>query len=88
MAAMGTLVLQNCMDLEQDIPVSSREACPVSSYDADNFVSIKVEEVSGVDEEVDPLLLTSPQRKADEREVSCYSMYILLGFIPICMSFQ
>jgi hypothetical protein len=88
MATTGTSVLQNCMDLEKDVPVSSSEACPVSSYDANNFVSVKVEEVPGVGEEEDPLLLTSPQRKANEREVSCYSVCILLGFISICMSFQ
>jgi hypothetical protein len=88
MAAMGTLVLQNCMDLEKDVPVSSGEACPLSSYDSDNFITIKVEEVSGIGEEEDPLLLTSPQRKADEQEVSCYFVYILLVFIFVCMSFQ
>ncbi|PNF42935.1 hypothetical protein B7P43_G11836 [Cryptotermes secundus] len=59
----------NCMDLEKDVSFSSREACPVYSYDANNFVSIKVEEVSGIDEEQeDPLLLTSPQRRASKRE--------------------
>jgi hypothetical protein len=82
------VVLQNCMDLEKDVPVSSREARPIFSHDANHFVSVKVEEVSVIDEEEDPLLLTSPQRKADEREVSHFSVYVLLGFISTCMSLQ
>lgn len=86
MAAACMVVLQNFIDLEKCAPVSTREACPLSSHDDNHFVSVRVEEVSGIGEEEDPLLITSPQRKAAEREVSCSSVYTI-GF-HLHISFQ
>jgi hypothetical protein len=61
------LVLQDCMDSQQDAP----ETCPPSSLDADHSVSIKVEEVSDVEVEEDPLLISSAGIEA-EHAVSCF----------------
>jgi hypothetical protein len=88
MIGMGTVVLQNYMDLRKDVPDSWSQTFPVSSNDANHFIDIKVEDVSAIDEEEDPLLVTSPPRKADEGEVSCFSVYILLGFMSICLACQ
>jgi hypothetical protein len=54
------VVLQNCMDLEKDVPVSCCQTFPVSSRDGNQFMNTKVEEVSDVEEEEDPLLITFP----------------------------
>jgi hypothetical protein len=69
MTAVCTVVLQVCMELVREVPDSSREAC-LTSPDAYHFIDIKVEEVSVIDEGEDPLLVTSPRRKAGKREVS------------------
>jgi hypothetical protein len=52
------LVLQDCMDSQQDAPDSCIETCPPSSLDADHSISIKVEEVSDVEVEEDPLKIS------------------------------
>jgi hypothetical protein len=79
------VVLQNCMDLEKDVPLSWSQTFPVSSCDENQFMNIKVEEVSDVEEEEeDPLLTTFSQIKADEHKVSCMSMC----FISVCLSFK
>lgn len=52
---IGTMVLQNCMDLERDVPGSCRETCPTSCHDANQVMNIKVEQISDVEEEEDPL---------------------------------
>jgi hypothetical protein len=71
------MVLQNFIDLEKCVPVSSREACPPPSQGVNHFINIRVEEVSSVGEEEDPLLITSPQRKTSEQEVSCSCIYTI-----------
>jgi hypothetical protein len=86
MTAACMVVLQNLIDLEKCVPVSTTEACPLSSHDDNHFVSVRVEEVSGIGEEKDPLLITSPQRKANEREVSCSCVYTIRFHLHI--SFQ
>lgn len=77
------VVLQNCMDLEKDVPVSWTQTFRVSSCDSNQFMNKKVEEVSDVEEEEDPLLITFPQVKVCEHEVSCMSVCVLLGFISV-----
>jgi hypothetical protein len=79
------VALQNCMDLERNIPVSWRQTFPVFSHDANKFINIKVEAVSDVEVEEDPLLITFPQIKAEEHVVSSMSMFILLDFFS-CLS--
>jgi hypothetical protein len=68
------VALQNCMDLERNIPVSWRQTFSVSSHDANQFINIKVEAVPDVEVEEDPLLITFPQTKAEEHVVSCMSV--------------
>jgi hypothetical protein len=72
-----SVVLQNFVDLQKCVPVSSRQACLLSPHDDNHFVNVRVEEVSGTAEEEDPLLITSPQRKANEEEVS----FLDVGFL-------
>jgi hypothetical protein len=71
------MVLQNCMDFLKVEPGLSDESCPVSSHDGNQIIDIKVE-VSDTQEIEDPLLITSPEIKA-EYEVSCISTCPSLG---------
>jgi hypothetical protein len=63
MTDMSTVILQNYMDLEKEI-------CPKSPHDANRAVSIKVENVSDIVDEEDPVPLGFSGIKA-EHEVSC-----------------
>jgi hypothetical protein len=62
------------VDLERSVQGSCSETCPPSSHDANQVMNIKVEQVSGVEEEEDPL--TFPRIKT-EHEVSCMSVCLL-----------
>jgi hypothetical protein len=70
---IGTMALQNCMGLERAVPSSCSETCPTSSHDANQVMNIKVEQISDVEEEEDPL--TFPRIKT-EHEVSCTYAYV------------
>jgi hypothetical protein len=59
------------MDSRQDAPDSCIETCPRSSHDADHSISIKLEEVSDVEVEEDPLKISFPGIEA-EHVVSCF----------------
>jgi hypothetical protein len=74
MFAKIMVVLQNCMDLLKVVPGSYSETCP-ASYD------MKVDEVTDIQEEEDPLL-TFPVVKA-EYEVSCVSVSIVRHILQI-----
>jgi hypothetical protein len=71
-------VLQNLDDSENVRSLCS-ETCPASSHDAYQAINIKAEVLSDVEEEEDPLAVTSPGIKA-EPEVSCVSVTMLGGF--------
>jgi hypothetical protein len=68
----GTVLLQNCMDFQKDMQGSCSESCP-TSCDANQIVSIKVEDVSDIEEEEDPLALRYSGIKT-EPEVSCMTV--------------
>lgn len=70
MTVMSMMVLQNYMDLEKAALGSCSETCPASSRDADHATDMKVECVSDVEKEGDPVQITFPGIKA-ELEVSC-----------------
>jgi hypothetical protein len=70
MTDMSLVVLQDCMDLEKAALGSCSETCPASSHDADQAMDMKVEQVSDVEEEGDPVQITFPGIKA-ELQVSC-----------------
>jgi hypothetical protein len=53
--------------------------CPASSHDTNQAISIKVEVLSDVEEEEDPLATIFPEIKA-EPEVSYVSVSMLGGF--------
>jgi hypothetical protein len=65
------MVLQNCMDLLKVEPGSYNETCLTSSHDGSQILSLNVEEVTDVQEEDDPLLISHPVIKA-EHEVRCF----------------
>jgi hypothetical protein len=65
-----TVILQDTMGLIQAGPDSCSETCLTSSHDGNQLVGIKVEEVTDIQEEEDPLLITFPVTKA-ELWVSC-----------------
>jgi hypothetical protein len=67
------VILQNVTDLEKGLSGSCSETCPVSSQDADLDMSMKVEEVSGLQEEDVPVPTIWQAVKA-EHEVSCMSL--------------
>jgi hypothetical protein len=68
----GMVVLQNCMDLPEVLPGSGSETC----HDENMVISIKAEDVTDVQEDEHPLLITFPIIKA-EQEV-CVCVYTLL----------
>jgi hypothetical protein len=63
-------VLQNCTDLEKDVPGFCSETYPTSSCDINEAISIKPEEVSDVEAE-DVLMPIEFQAVKAEFEVSC-----------------
>jgi hypothetical protein len=65
--------LQNDTEVENDVAGLFSETCPVSSQDADLVMSMKVEEVSGLQEEDVPMPTIWQAVKA-EHEVSCMSL--------------
>jgi hypothetical protein len=65
--------LQNDVDVEKDMPGLCSETCPVSSQDAAQVESMKVEE-----EEDGPVLITWDTIKA-EHEVSLMLLWTLLS---------
>jgi hypothetical protein len=56
------LVLQNCLELVKVVPGSDSETCCDGNWD----VIIKDEDVTDVQEDEDPLLITSPLMKAEQ----------------------
>ncbi|KDR17980.1 hypothetical protein L798_08180 [Zootermopsis nevadensis] len=79
-----TAELEDSINLQKVIPDSYGETCLESSYDDNQIIDIKVEDVGGVIEEEDPLLITSPVITA-ELEVSCLSI-VYSRCISICLS--
>jgi hypothetical protein len=67
----ATVLLQTCMVFQKDMQGSCSERCP-TSCDANQIISIKVEDVSDIEEE-DPLALRYSGIKT-EPEVSCMSV--------------
>jgi hypothetical protein len=65
-----TLLLQNCVELPELVPSSSREA-HLTSDDGNEIINLKIEEE-------EPVRITFPVMKA-EPEVSCLSVCLLLG---------
>jgi hypothetical protein len=71
----GVVGLQNCMDILKSEPGSCTGTCQISSDDGDQFVGIKVEDVTDVKEEEDPAPATSTGIKT-EPAVSCMCVYV------------
>jgi len=69
------MVLQKGVDLLQDETGLYNETCVAESYDGNQVVDIKVEEVPYIKEEDDPESVSSPDIKI-EHEVS---------FMPVCL---
>jgi hypothetical protein len=63
------MVLQNYMDIQKFEPGSYNDTC----HDGNLVIDIKVEEVTDMREEEDPLLITVPG--IAEHEVSCTAVY-------------
>ena len=62
--------LQNCTDVLEGVPDWRMETCVTACVAGSKVAVVKVEEVSCIPEEEDPLALTAPETKA-EQEV-CY----------------
>ena len=62
--------LQNCTDVLEAVPDLCMETCVTACVAGNKVAVVKVEEVSYIPEEEDPLALTLPATKA-EQEV-CY----------------
>jgi hypothetical protein len=71
MTDMSTVILQNYMDLEKDVPGSCCETCPTYPHDADSVISIKVENVSDMVDEEDPVPVGFLGIIKAKRQVSC-----------------
>jgi hypothetical protein len=68
------VAFQNCFNLLELVPGSYSETC----YNGNQVINIKVEEVTDIQEEENPVPETFPAIKA-EHEVSCKSVCLLLG---------
>lgn len=64
---------EKCMELLKSEPDICNETCVASSYDGNQVIDIKVEEVTCIKEEEDPQSVSSPVIKT-EHEVSCMSL--------------
>jgi hypothetical protein len=69
------LILQNCRDSENCVPVPCSETHPTASHDANQAVNIKVEEVSDIEVEEHPVPMTFVGIKS-EHEVSCNWLFL------------
>jgi hypothetical protein len=68
MTCKAVVVLQNCKDLLKVVLGSYSETCLTRQNT--NEIDVKVEEVTNIQEEEDPMAKTFPNIKA-EQEVSC-----------------
>lgn len=73
--------LQNCIDFLKVAPGSHSDIC-VPSHDRYQLSDIKVEYLADIQQEEDPLLITSPVIKS-EHEVSCVCT-LLCTFHVLC----
>jgi len=73
--------LQNCMDLLNVAPGSHKNRC-LPSHDGCQLSDIKVEYIAEIQQEEDPLLITSQVIKS-EHEVSCVCT-LLCTFHVLC----
>jgi hypothetical protein len=71
---MIVVPLQNCVDIQKDIRGSYSQTCQ-GSCDEDDVISIKVEDVSDIEEHKDPVPLNVSGIKT-EHEVSCNSVMV------------
>jgi hypothetical protein len=78
------VVLQDDTDVRKGSPGLHSETCTVSPQDADHITSIKVEEVSDVEDEIVPVPVA--WRMNTELEVSCMSdRYAELPVAFVCL---
>jgi hypothetical protein len=61
----GVMMLQNCMDLAKDAPGVRSETCPAYSHEETGDIIIKVEVISDVEVEVDPVSISLPGAKSE-----------------------
>jgi hypothetical protein len=66
MADKDTMVLQGCMDSEKIFTDPLGETYP-ACHDGDQAVNMKDEDVSGAEDEVDPVPITFPEIKAESK---------------------
>jgi hypothetical protein len=71
MTDKGMFILQDCTLPWKDVPGSCIDMSPTSSYDAFQTICIKVEEISDIEVEEDPLPISVSGLEADQA-VSCF----------------
>jgi hypothetical protein len=68
-----TMILQDCMDVLKVEPASCCETCLTPTHDGNDVTTnIKLESVTEVQEEEDPLLITSADVKTESEVSSTY----------------
>jgi hypothetical protein len=70
MTDKGMLILQDCTHSQEDVLGSYIDTHPASSHDEIRTINIKVEEISDVELEEDPLPISFPGIET-EHAVSC-----------------
>jgi hypothetical protein len=73
MTDKGMLVLQDSAHSQEDVSGSCTETSPTSSYDAHQAINTKVEEVSDVEEEDNPVPISFPVIKTEHVVSSFFS---------------
>jgi hypothetical protein len=71
------VVLQSHMDLLEAVTSSCSETCLTSCHDRSEIIKVKVENVTDIKEEDDPVQMTFPKTKT-KCEVSCISVCTML----------
>jgi hypothetical protein len=70
----GAVLLQNCMDFQKDMQGSCSEICP-TSRDANQIISIKVEDVLVTEEGEDPVPLKYSGIKMEHAVSLCLTVW-------------
>jgi hypothetical protein len=83
MTDQGMMALQNCMDLKKEAPDLCNETCLAYSQEGDGGIRIKVEVVSDVEVEDNPVSALLPGIKV-ECEVRFMSVCPLLRTLHAC----
>jgi hypothetical protein len=78
MMDIDTAISQNTLDLVKVEPHSDSDAYLTSHHGGNEFISIKLEEDTHIEQDKDPLTLKFPEVKAEHEVGTCVLYWVLL----------